>query len=81
MRNYRSLTRACYAGVALVVVGAPALALAQETSTQLSTIVVEGKKQTATGPVDGYAARQTGTGSNPDQRDPAIRVGRRPRGD
>lgn len=57
------MTRACYAGVALFVVGAPALALAQETSTQLSTIVVEGKKQTATGPVDGYAARQTGTGS------------------
>jgi iron complex outermembrane receptor protein len=67
VRNYRSLTRACYAGVALAVVGAPVmapvLAQAQDTSTQLSTIVVEGKKQTATGPVDGYAARQTGTGS------------------
>ncbi|WP_250955368.1 TonB-dependent siderophore receptor [Rhizobium sp. CG5] len=58
-------------GVALLALALPASlapiqAFAQDADTQLSTITVEGKGETATGPVDGYAATQSSTGSKAD---------------
>ncbi|WP_439623690.1 TonB-dependent siderophore receptor [Shinella sp.] len=43
----------------------PSMAFAQDagSTTQLTEIVVEGGEETATGPVDGYVARKTNTGS------------------
>jgi iron complex outermembrane receptor protein len=54
------------AGVAILAVSAPFASLAQEQPTQLKPIVVEGDKETATGPVDGYVAKETTTGSKSD---------------
>jgi iron complex outermembrane receptor protein len=54
------------AGVAILAVSAPFASLAQEQPTQLKPIIVEGDKETATGPVDGYVARETTTGSKSD---------------
>ncbi len=65
-RGYRSKSRAWRAGVALAILAWPAAAAAQDAGTTLETIVVQGKKESATGPVDGYAANRSSTGSKAD---------------
>ncbi|WP_429930773.1 TonB-dependent siderophore receptor [Agrobacterium vitis] len=57
---------ALLAGIALQTLCLPGLVHAQDATTQLSTITVEGKSETATGPVDGYVAKRTSTGSKSD---------------
>lgn len=66
-----SINRYLKTSVALLALALPASALpiqafAQDAGTELSTITVEGKGETATGPVDGYAATQSSTGSKAD---------------
>ncbi len=62
------LEQALSAGVALSCVALPGLALAQQPiATQLAPIVVEGSNgETATGPIKGYAAKKSSTGSKAD---------------
>lgn len=54
------------ATVSAVVAGLPAMAYAQQQTTQLSTITVTGDNESATGPVSGYAAKKSRTGSKSD---------------
>ncbi|KPF42857.1 TonB-dependent siderophore receptor [Rhizobium sp. AAP43] len=61
--RHRSLKRILLAGAALTLVSAPALGQSQDTSTELQTIVVEGHGNNATGPVEGYVAGESTTGS------------------
>lgn len=65
MRNLRVMTKFLNAGAALAVIAAAVPALAQDT--QLETIIIETEGQTgeqsAVGPVDGYVAKQSATGS------------------
>lgn len=52
--------------VALAALNSAHGALAQDADTRLSTIVVEGNAETATGPVKGYVARKSTAGSKSD---------------
>ncbi|MGL3607744.1 TonB-dependent siderophore receptor [Rhizobium sp. G187] len=61
--RHRSLKRILLAGAALTLVSAPALGQSQDTSTELQTIVVEGHGNNGTGPVEGYVAGESTTGS------------------
>lgn len=60
------MSRAWRAGAALAILAWPAAAAAQDAGTTLQTIVVQGKQETSTGPVDGYAASRSSTGSKAD---------------
>lgn len=62
----RLADRTLRAGVALTFIALPGMALAQDPAVLLGTITVEGSKASATGPVDGYAARNSATGSKSD---------------
>jgi iron complex outermembrane recepter protein len=53
-------------GVALSLIALPKIALAQQATTDLSTITVQGEGGSATGPVNGYVAKRTTTGSKSD---------------
>lgn len=54
------------AGLAVSVSILPQIVHAQQASTNLAPIIVQGEGGTATGPVDGYVAKRTGTGSKSD---------------
>jgi iron complex outermembrane recepter protein len=54
------------AGIALTVLVQPQMAHAQQATTDLSTINVQSDAGTATGPVKGYVAKRTATGSKSD---------------
>lgn len=61
--RHRAPKRYLLAGAALALVWSQASAQSQEATTELQTIVVDGEGGTATGPVQGYAAKRSATGS------------------
>lgn len=58
--HHRSLLKA---GAAALCLALPHAGLAEEAATQLKPLVVEAAKESGTGPVDGYVAKNTTTGS------------------